>query len=563
MGIDIKTITLKSSSVKRYYSMQNDHTLDMTDIIIAVREVSPNPRVPVEVDTDLRLPGEELTSSGIFVKGSYKPESLNAYGVDSNITMPIKITEEDLKVEGFNLSHKVSMIKSEFGISKFKICLYSDNLDNLRQIWEYIPENTELSSMDIRFPKNITLALHLAKDGIDIAPYVAELDYLIATGSLSGKHLLAVKNKIKAEVDGGKRTIQYLSTVRTQTAKWLTLVLTQECSVSPVHITSYVTDYLDLEAGYPINKLSMAERVRYVSKLPKTVGYIGKTPDLLCQFEITAPVLPDPTLVFDMNAGKLVDVDKEKFSISKIAIKDLRAIFPESAKNWFRDNAGSSKSLATSASGDYEVDCKLSAMFVEMARQSPLRNNYITLHNTLLAQVDNKPYLIHYSEPFGLIGNLVSEFFGAQPFVVKETEFKHLIDSKFAASFQQVHGLVASATKTTSRDSYNKLMEKLPQTLAAPVPVSMQMCMDLVSYDVNDMSYYDTYLRRAKSLFPVVYHEDVEESKTDTVFDYISLESILADPVGSSITSFGTLQNESSSTIPVSIDSFKGVRLLE
>ena len=550
-----ETLQYKESDIVRHFS--SSAAFDAKDIIIYVRTRFPNPRQRVILKgAGPELCTDELVRNLIYVEGYNDDKAVGLAAVEQDVYIPVDVNAS-FDENNCYLDQIVQAYREKFELYTLEIAVYGDDDDKLAQLWE-MEKTKGICSEKVYFPSRLTRQLKLFSNGIDIAPYAHQLRLLEQRNSLSCAKITGVMDPLRAEVKGGKTAIQNSEECCSKYASWIMLTLTQEFNLPPVYLKTYIDSWVSTKVGYPYDRLSMYERIKYLDNLPETLGFIGDNNDFRCIFRINRKVYPNPAVVFDLTNGGRSCLEVEEFTRDKIQIFDYRAKFPGS-KNYFEEQGNG---LSARGNPDFQADTDLSNMFDTLTKNAGMDSVFMTIKNTVVAEKDGKKYIIYYSEPCGLSGTLVSEYFGGELFVVHEDEFHRLLDVKVVLALRQQDREVFNHE---SNSSFTQLMAATPITLKPPVPPIVQMCCDLTKMQTRDLSYFDRRLRCDKSLVPLVTHSDSDVSKMSSVFDYISLSNVRRDRMAAGVVSaFGTINSDSGhlDEIPVCLDSFKGCKLI-
>jgi len=552
---------VNSKDIKRYYS--EGSTLDIKDLIVHVRSRYPNPRQRVLLQSDLMLPTKELADIFIFVEGDTEHNPEEVRGLGRVCYCLIEVTEQLMQRSDYGLQEFIDTFCARYNISSCDLLVYGDDVEALTKVWEYMKENID-SRYSVMFPHSVVYVLKLFSNGLNLAPYAQRMSQAADRNSLSIPFLQQIIQEISKEIkDNGKVALQDFEETRSLYAKWLTLTLTHMHQLSPVYLGSYLSEYIDLRVGYPFEKLSMFERLHFLSSLPQRVGFIGEYRGFTCVFNIMKKQYPPPFFVYDVANQEIIKEGLEQFEIGKVKIIDWR--------KWFRGSPGyfAKQQPAAGARGilpvemsDTDADKKLMEIFMDMTANYLDEQIFLSIRNTALIQKDGKMYIAYYKEGGGLVGTLISEYFGAEMQVIPESRFHQLIDVRIVLARNKTQDI---ANVSDRNNVFTQLVSALPETFKPAIPIQILMYSVLVGHAAKELSYYDRRLRCDKCIMPIITHRDSALYKGNGVFDHINILNVGRDPIaGPAISSFGSINAEFGhlEQLPVSIETFRGCQLL-
>lgn len=552
---EIGECSVLRSEVPHYFG--NKSAPDLRDIILYVREKFPNPHQRVCIKTDMTLPAKDLIDQLIYISGVNSDKLHELRGLGTTVFLPIRITDQSMDDSDFCIYDRITEFIQVYGVTSFEILVYGDNEEQLVKVWEWVQSTADMH-YKVSFPPDVTKQLKLFENGIDIAPYARRMEQAEHRNDLTTKFLRELMNELREQVKAGKTAIQNFEETRSLYSKWLTIALIQEFDLPPVYLASYINEYVALQVAYPFEKLSMFERLSFVNSLPADVGYIGKNQEFRCLFHIISKIYPTPTIAFDLAAGKVITERLEDFKMEALHIVDYRSQFKESHEYFTTP----SKGVAVVDRGDRAIDVKLGKVFVQMMKASNIEDDCMTVRNTVMAKFHGRSYILYYNEPLGLVGSLQSEYFGAHPMVIEEEEFRNLIDAKIILALRRKE---AARDVVVGNSQFTDIMVRAQKTFKPAIPTFVLMCCELATLYGSELSYYDKRLRCDRRIVPIITHADSKLKSGRTVLDYITLENLADDPIAAdSISCFGTLLSTTTTatTLPVSIQSFRGCKLL-
>lgn len=559
---EVVYLDLDIKKVPRYYSTGS--APDIKDLVVYVRSRYPNPRRCVIINCTASVPTKELADLFIFVNSDTVAEEVSKIrGLSSKCYCLIEATESRLAMPGYGILDTVGEFCALHSLSTCEVLVYGDNLDVLSALWEYV-QDSQHWNFKTHFPYKSVTGFRLLDNGVDIAPYAEKLDLAYGRNSLTVSLIQRVLKELADKVNNeGKVVLQNFEETRSIYAKWITQVLTHNYSLSPMYMNSFLSEYLDLEIGYPLEKLSMFERINYLNKLPKRVGFVTKYTSKTCIFDITTKILPSPTVVYSLADKDFVVGDLSEFKLGNVSFIDWRKWFAGSP-GYFANNSGSAKhaGILPIEMSDPAADDALLSIFLDMISKCGEEVLFPSVRNTALMLRNGKYYIAYYSEPLGIYGVMVSEYFGRENYVLRETEFYQLIDVKFVLSSHRVRSVQGTVEKA---EQTRELVSKLASTFNTAIPPQISMYATLVGNAATELSYYDKRLRCDKVLLPSITHADVKSSDQIGLFDLIDILNVGRDPIASrAISSFGSINSECGylDKLPVCIESFRRCSLL-
>lgn len=556
-------IVMNASDIRRYYSTIGG--LDIRDVAIFIRSQYPNPWQKVIVESDVSLPVSDLEGMRIYVKGKNEEKAKSLAGLGTVIYCPIRVDSAGTFDDGFGILEKLAEYSTTYQLDAFEVLVYGSDDEAMRGAWEYLQGRSDITQR-VYFPPSFMEGIKLFEDGIDIAPYAKRLNEAAARNELSSRYLISVLDELREQVRAGKIRIQDFEDTRSIYAKWITLCLTQEFSLPPVYLNSYIAEYVGLKVAYPFEKLSFYERLQFLRSLPENIGYIPQNQEIACVFNVVKKVYPHPYMAFNLATGEVITQGlKDLYDLEHLDVMDYRKMFTESSSVFA--GPGSTSLAPGSHQSDAEVDARLVSIFTRVTEASPDKNIYLSIRNTALVSIDGQSHLLYFTEPFGVGGVLQSPYIGNHGVVIGEDSFHRLIDVKVILADQKRQ---EAQTPAQGQQVFTQIMTLNTQFKPA-IDTFTLMCSELSKYFSVDLSYYDRRLRCDKCVLPIVTHVDSALSSKKSVFDgasaedHIDLISLRYDKIGGqAVTAFGGLNSDLGyyDKIPVSIDSFRGCRLL-
>lgn len=558
--LPVVSMDIDIGNVKQYYTRKTpDAAIDIKDIIIHVRKEYPNPRQRVIVSCDVPLPVKDLEEVFIYVSGINEQQANSIRGLGYFCYCPVEITKDTMQQEGYGIQQYVDDFCSVNNINNCELLVYGDDSDDILEVWNYI-QTVGTIGHTILFPQDVVHKLKLLPNGIDLSPFAKEMSQARDRNALSVTFINNILARVGNEVAKGKTALQDFEDTRSIYAKWLTLALTQRHNLVPVYLGSYINEYVDMEAAYPLSKLSMYERFKFVERLPGKVGYIGKYRGFSCIFAIAKKIYPMPAVAFDIGSQAVITSGLEDFTYETLKIADWREWFKGSPTYYVEKQNRSSTALMSGMS-DREVDERLRTIFLQMT-EAVDGSVFMSVRNSVLASHNGKVYVLYYDQPLGIAGAMISEHFGTEPMVLSEEHFSQLIDVRVIVAKNKSE---EQSTASGKMSEFTQLMTILPQTFTTAIPLDVLMNSVLVGQGADELSYYDRRLRCDKNVLPIITHADSEMHQQHSIFDYLNVLDVGADPVaGPVISSFGSINSDSGylDKIPVSIESFRGWKLL-
>ena len=572
MASEAKTVPINLNEVPRLFNLDHASELCARDIVAYIRGgVERNPWVPVILDTKSKpIATEELEDSAIYWKGYNDSKAGNIIGLSVYAYCVIGVQDLDPEKEDCGLNEIVGEYRGRYNIQNFSILVSGINdgangesMRVLTKLCDYL-RSTERE--DVIFPTFIVKQNKKLANGLDIDPYAADLDYRRHHNTLDAAYLQTTLNTLAEQINPADTMIQDLDGRRTQTIKLLTTYLSLKHNLPPVYVASFIADYLRFEFFYPRTKLSLYERVLFMRRVPRAIGYISANQSFHCLAAVAKKLYPTPHYIFDLAEHKLVE-DSEVFRLDNPALKfmDFRQMFPGSMYSINTNKTSARTSLAVSeATSDVDMDKRLVDMFSDLSLLVDKEPVFLSVKNSVVVDHLGKEYLLYCPEEFGLQLHMMSEYFGVHVAVVTEGEFYRLIDAQLEKAILERD---RAATKAqASKALVARWKQWKPENALHPaIPLEVTLFMHILPLHQSGLSYYDKALRCSQDVLPIITSLDSPLRDVSPLFEEISLDSLRRDPQARyAINCFGTTTTLSVQTpvVPVTFNAFEQRGLL-
>lgn len=572
MASNFKTVQLEIASVPRIFSMERGGGLCARDVIAVVRGTyEPDPWVPVVIDLKGKgspVAVEELEGSSIYWKGVNDAKAGMQMGISVYSYFVVDAKALDGDGEDCGLIEKAQAFRMKYDIQSFDILITGDKDDSevlakMVRLKDYLL-STERE--DFIFPAFIVEQNKLRKDGFDISPIASEVDRARQRNMLDYKVLGDILSRVNESIVPGVTVIQDIKGMRTRDVKLLSTYYTLKHTLPPAYVSSFIAEYIKFEFVYPRTKLSLYERVAFLHRLPRVIGYIGTNQSFNCLADVREKIYPAPHYIFDLDAHRVLS-EEEFFPITSPGchFADFRTMFRDSLQPIAFTDSTSNKAIAQAGSGQDEVVNKqLVDMFYELSLLVDSEQVFLSVKNSMLVERNGKRYLFYCPEECGVRVVLLSEFFGYFEYVITEGEFRNIIDAQIVrALLQRDHAPNDEAGSTALAVTWKKIDPNLSIRPAIPLEVTLNMYM--LPQHRNGLSYYDSQLRCHLDVLPIITSHDSDLRDISPLFKTLTLESLRGDPQARyAVNCFGTLANQSSQApvLPLTYKAFKQRRLL-
>lgn len=570
MESKVRTISINLADIPKYFNMDYTSELCARDIIAYVRgSIEENPWVPVVLECNSKpISSGELEGSAIYWKGINDDKINNILGLSVYTYCVVNVSSLDRNKSDCGLGDILVEFKSKYGIHTFDILVVGENdgdagesVQTLVKLKEYVYES---GRDDVIFPAFIVRQNKRLEHGLDIDPYAKLIDSKRNANTLDASYLTEVLQELAEKISHDTTVIQDLDGRRTQTIKLLITYLNLKHNLPPIYLSSFVADYLRFQFFYPRTKLSLYERVAFMRRLPKAVGYISANQDFHCLAAVANKLYPKPHYIFDLEKRCLVEAT-QIFELQNPELKfiDYRRMFPHSQHPLCTSQTTRTDIAVSNSSSDEEVDRKLVDMFATLSTLVGAEPVFLSVKNTVMVDLRGKRYILYCPEEFGVQLHMISEYIGHYVTVITEGNFYRLIDAQLEKAILE-RDRAPSSTKAshalaTVWRQWNPENALQP---ALPLDVSLYMCM--LPQGKNGLSYYDQALRCSRDVLPIITSLDSELRDVSPLFKDISLKSLRNDPQSKyAINSFGTTTTYSSQVpvIPITYNVFNEGRL--
>lgn len=541
MGEEIREVKLDLDDVPRMFNALYPTMLCSRDIIAYIRgTIERDPWIPVVLDCNGdKLSLNELEESRIYVKGDNdnKASELSSLGIKPYFV--IRAEELDPDRDDCGLLELEMEFKSKHNLTDINILLIgSEQKDSeiLLKLRSYVFDN---DLQNIGFPRFVVKQGSLQENGLDISVYCNTISTKRSQNDLD-YHVL---DKILEELDGkiveGVTAIQDLEERHTRDVCLMSTYLVFKYKLVPVYIVPFMNDYIQYKFFYPMEQLSLYERINFLYRMPQVVGYLGINHGFVCLIRVKEKIYPKPHYVFNLDTMELVDNPEDfSFTTPGISFSDFRRSFRESQNAFVRSD---NKSLSVLNNSDADVDKALVSLFAQLSTLVTEEPVYLSVKNCIYVMINGVKYLYYCPEECGIVGTYMSEYFGTLNHIITESEFHRLIDSQIAAALLQrsrEKNSLAGSKALSLR--WNQIDPK--RALKPAIPIETTLYMNLLPPYRNGLSYYDSLLRCCVNVLPIITSTDSKMRKINPIFNQLPLDALRKDSQASkSLNCFGTL----------------------
>lgn len=572
MAFDVKTVSLSLSDIPRIFNIDSTSELCARDIIAYVRgNFEPNPWVRVILDVKGKVHPvalEELATFEIYWKGFNDKDLVDNMGISIHSYCVIKagqLSDSDDSTD-CGLTDLLSEYRQKYNIMSFDVLVSGSatNERDVRVLHKLKEYSFAVGRDDIVFPVFIVRQNQLRENGLDISPYAKEIDLRRVRNTLDYTYLEGVLKELSTKIVSGSTEIQDLRSYRTKDVKLLTTYFVLKYGLPPLYIFSFLEEYRRFEFFYPRTKLSLYERVRFLSGLPQLIGYIGDNIYFSCLAKVIRKIFPSPHYVFDLESRSLVS-DTSQFALTSAGLKllDFRSMFSDSKS--VVPLKGSMSPVPVQ--NDAATDKALVDMFDMLSALVTEEEIYISIKNSLLAVRDGRRYLLYCPEECGLQVVFFSELFNTYETILSEEHFKDIIDAQIVRALSQRERAAGLVNDEAGNKALVLAWQKIDPRLAIKpaIPLETNLYMQMLPVDQNGLSYYDTRLRCHLNILPIVTTIGSSLRDVSPLFDEISLNNLRRDPQArAAINCFGTLSeyNPQNPVLPITYYAFRQRGLL-
>lgn len=569
MSEDTKPIVVenfRTEDIPRIFAADKVDTLDFRDLISYIRgHIERNPWVPVILDsTENAFAVVDLEEYRIYWKGlnDNKAYDIQSIGKANYCIVPAEELNGD--DEDCGLSAWCDDYRDKYRIIPSSLLIVGQNdngpiRDLLFKLQNYIAEERTYMAV---FPTFIRKANRLMENGLDISNYADMLSKALERNELDASLLKSVLAELDSKITPFRTVIQDLQDYRTPCVRMLTVYLTLKYNLPPLYVSAFLMDYVSMEFGYPRTSLSLYERVSYLYRLPRVVGYIGRNYGFNCLAMVGKKILPLPHYVFNLRTMELEpDVDGFALDTPGMHFADYRSTFPES-KTMFVNT--SKQGMSSTVNSDVVSNEKWLQIFNKLSYLVKDEPAFLSVKNTILVEKNGERYILYCPEECGLELTFLSEYFGQLQEIITEKDFHRIIDA-------QIEFAILQKARADSKDAGNKALAlrwselDVSKALKPAVPYDVVLFMKMLPFFRNGLSYYDNLLRCCKDVLPIVSSLDSDLADVSPIFSEIGFQQLLKDPQAKSvITCFGTLYagNKSPDVLPITFRAFSDGSLM-
>lgn len=587
-----------------FYCTEHNHNI--IDIIVFVRDKIPDPHIPVIVDTDRGISGvDTLAAQNIYLSEESFRNSSTLGGLSKDCACVINI-DRLASPDVDSVEEFINNFIVKYTVSSFTVYLTGTNMNALYQLFVDIPAH-EISQYKFQYPDKVLKRVSLKDNGFDIAPVSAELDTMTYRKSLTWDGLSSKLYAIVKDVSEGKKEVQCLSSYRTRTTKLLSTYLNMHPGVVIGNTRMFLLDLMQSKFIYPVGKLSMFERIRFLKMLPKVVGFSNPANDEVSLLRVVQLVFPDPVLIYIREQNKIIEYQKLPEGMRALFhpnglpfrrtegyssyIYDSRNLFPTSTGYFlpkeenrirlhdYKDDHAADVEICKDFANIERVwiqhqvhshavakEAKERGMLNEDVGQLKMEPLGLSFKNTYIVKfrANSEEYTayVYCKDSCGILVKVHSELcIEGFPMLVPEEHFYRLVDAKFAQDVIEREYVNTTGANTLIAKSYSsELITRDAYALEPAIPIDVSLAINMLPMELSYLSYYDKILRCRENIVPIVRDVNSELYEHSPVLNVLHLNHLRDDLIaGSILNSCGTIDTAS---LLVSYEAFKGVNLL-
>lgn len=589
---------LNLKDVPRYV---DEDSLNVVDIIVYVRDKIENPREIIVLDTDIRVQEEELAKALIFVDERRAKGHTKLLGLTADTACVVNLDKLGT-TEPDDVIRYVHEFEVKYNVPTYIIYVKSENPEKANLFREKSIGH-EISKYRIMYSGVVGKMAQLLDDGVDISKLADVIDRENESNSLNYAKLKEILSDVERQIEGGKGKIQSLAGSLTPTAKELLVYFNLKHGLSPVNMESYINILAELGYMYPMKRLSMYERLKYLEELPRFVGYSNPLIGDVYFMTIVEKVYPDPVFAYFSGSDRLVIFDKSNRRMQNLFLSlhgaylcgssgkgagyrliDPRVYFTESEEAF---SASDKSGLVLRDCSDSKVDEKLVELFahiedawvveqmkrmervdgsVDVTRLEPA---YVSLKNTYIVDMLDESrgfhdtVFVYCRDTTGAVCQINSDIdYKGVRFLVQEEDFNRFIDSRLV--FKKVsmeYSKYINESQEYMPAVYGTDVANVNDSMKNIVDPEVLLAANLLRPDKNGLSFYDRILRVGRNVLPIVLDSNSKCKDSEGVFKYINLQTLRKEYVaGKSISSCGTLRGMGLKSLSVSYEAFMNVR---
>ena len=347
----------------------------------------------------------------------------------------------------------------------------------------------------------------------------------------------------------------------------------------------FLDDLLETKLMYPIDKMSLYERIMFMRRMPRSIGFISRGYKKVLAVKVDG-------IVYDRQYAKLYDWDtceevpNFEFVTTRMyageeetQLVDPRELF--SSEGFFQPNDSVENTKELWEHRDFKVNLECVAKFRRMNINAP-----ISFKNSVLVKYRGRLCLAYFPHKFTLFGSVISPLLGGYTMKqglipanqielfndplqtyeggyrieIDEDEFHSIVDVRLALAQFDVESIHNSSDRLKhSLDIFNRLAQ-MPR-LEPALPLDLTLMCDFCTPSQSKLSVYDLMLRTMGNVLPV--NKDDAGNFKHSLIDEISLEVIEESFMTKNyITCFGTLVNMGEPMIlPITYSELKGRKI--
>lgn len=531
---------LDLNAIPKRFNYTNPNSVCAKDVIAYVRDnICFDPWCTVILKhtgkRELKFSYAELLDNCIYIEGVTEIPNTNILSLGNKVYFIVKESDLDISLEDCGINKITEMFSQKYNVMQFSVLYITDNCNSEMtvKLCEYTLNS---GKTNIIFPYSVKYKNIKLPNGLDIWEYVREIEIMRDKFQFNAVKLTDILQELDKQIKPHVTAVQNLHLERTSDVSLLTTYLTLKYYLSPLVPISFADEYLRYKFCYPYGKLSLYERLQFLAKLPKVVGYIGNHRDFNCLAKVISKIYPAPHYVF--NLDKMCLEDENNFDLSDKANRfiDFRKSFKESVNPII---VGGSNIVAKDST-DKKTDLQLIKLFKTLTNLVKKEEIFISVKNSIFMIKNGVRYLLYCPEEIGLEVEFYSNYFGSMVDVIRERDFHHLLDAQFENVLLRREKLNTKLSQNALISFWDDFDES--KVLKPAIPLEVSLYMQILSSTQNGLSYYDRALRCGINVLPLVTTKDSEIYDVNPLFKELNLGQLRDDSqAGQCLTSFGTI----------------------
>lgn len=602
----LPTIKFNLSDVPCVYS--ETRTPNTYDIIAFVRAQYPNPRTAVVLSCDNveKLDLISLNRQCIYVDGQ-KEEDLNTLGgLIEDACLVIDYSMLKPEEEDCGLIEIVSDLSSKYELTDTNLLFVGPVNEETLEVYKRLRVilNEQFTSQKYRFPKGTQQSILRSPNSLILDDIADILNNRPAHTLLDYKLLSKGLNEIQrlyTDKECPKRHVQINNGVPSLLLRKLYVGTIMKFQAFPRHRPqAYNTDSYAFQYLYPVGKLSLYERLMFVRRLPRSLGYVTPGSATCVCFKFVTPLyemevdstgddesIYKPIVIYDWETCEEVfDVPFHPFKT--LACNEATTLYDP--RNFFENSGYTERKGEPLTNGsqiwdnpDYQISRKIVEKFRKMSVKRP-----ISFKNAVPFYYNDHMYLAYMPYQLMLGGSIISNITGGYSaldldpdrkklatsfspldayeggitITIPEKEFNRLTDVRIPLSYWAAEAVNnVRMYHATAEQFFYRYSNKLAVTPA--IPVDLAMIVDLTQTSNCGLSMYDRMLRCMPNVLPVSFDE--RGDYPNCILNEISLETLSNGLLSQNyINCCGTLTSfDPEPSLPITYKELKGRRLLQ